>query len=85
MATTPIVNSEPCGCAESFPQLIPGRRSHAPECRNNPAVRLRRARALLKYAVCTCGGKHDPFWVKCERTVAQIALDDALDMFGIEP
>jgi hypothetical protein len=41
-------------------------------------VRLAKARRVLSDSVCTCDGKHDPFWVHCPRTIAQIEYEQVL-------
>lgn len=45
--------------------------------------RLRQAKQQLRNARCSCTGKHDPYWVKCERTMAEIAVDNALAIMGV--
>lgn len=48
--------------------------------------RVREARIALRYARCTCGNQnHDPFWVRCAKTTAQIAFDDALAALRGDP
>lgn len=57
--------------------------------------RLRKAMAALRAARCTCDGthdrdpvyhppgRHDPYDVRCPRTVAEIGRDDALAAMGV--
>lgn len=44
---------------------------------------LRVAQAKLRAAKCSCGGKHDPFWVPCDRTTAEMERDDVLAAMGV--
>lgn len=43
---------------------------------------IREARKKLRATVCACSGKHDPFWVECPRTLAEIAFEEALARAG---
>jgi hypothetical protein len=52
---------------------------------NDNARKLRQAKAKLRAAKCSCTGTHDPFWVRCERTLAEIDVDHALAAFGVFP
>lgn len=40
--------------------------------------RLRIAKANLKASLCTCGGPHDPFWMKCPRAEAGWHFDNIM-------
>jgi hypothetical protein len=51
----------------------------------NHKHKIRETRAALKAATCTCHGKHDPFWVQCSRTLAEIAFEEALTNAGFHP
>lgn len=46
--------------------------------------RLHHARTKLSAAPCTCGGKHDPFWIQCPRTTAEIERDEAVRAMGFD-
>jgi len=52
---------------------------------NDPklAANLRAARKLLREALCTCEGKHDPYWARCPRMLAECAVDNALAAMGV--
>lgn len=49
-------------------------------------AKIRETRAALRASRCTCPDpkKHDVFWIGCERTVAEVAYDNALAAAGIE-
>lgn len=46
---------------------------------NEAKKQLRLAKKRLAAARCTCLGPHDPFWVRCERTLAEIDVDNAFE------
>lgn len=50
------------------------------------------AKSRLSKAQCTCGPNpdpggpgHDMFWLECDRTKAEVELDEALAAIGIDP
>jgi len=51
-------------------------------------LRLHRARKVLARAICQCAlpdRKHDPFWMKCPKAVAERELDEAMRPFRGHP
>jgi len=58
-------------------------RDSKPENKSNAAAKLRAARKRLRDATCNCDGKHDPFWMRCERALAEVEADNALATFGV--
>lgn len=50
---------------------------------NDEKKRLRIATAALRAARCTCTGRHDPYDIRCPRTLAEIERDNALAAMGV--
>ena len=72
-----------CDCrsfADLDAELDREARLRTPAARAAPADALRR----LRDAKCTCAGDHDPFWVKCDKAIAEAAVARALDAMEIE-
>ena len=72
-----------CDC-RSFADLDAEIAREARQRTSTAKAALAEARRRLRDARCTCDGKHDPFWMKCEKAVAEADVERALAAMGVD-